>query len=135
MELELGNSARLVVAGTPRDRARYGAKPDGGRGVVGVEIGPDGQPMAQVPATLVGGPAGWVESATVVAPALLLADAPQAGTLVEITGQLRMLVRGSDFGATRVTVTGATGVRQLGSAVEPLLAVGGDAPASRSSRS
>lgn len=137
MELGIGAPARIVLAGTPRSRPRYGPRPDGTRGPIGVENGPDGQPLDQVPATLVGGPTGWVESATVVAPAALLDNAPPPGTLVEITGDLRMSVRGGDFGSTRATVTGVIGLRPLGSAVDPLLAVAADnaASTSRSSRS
>lgn len=137
MELGIGTSARAVVAGRPHSKPQYGPRPDGTRGRIGVEHGPDGQPLAQLLATLVGGPTGWVESATAVAPAALLDNAPPPGTLVEITGDLRMSVRGGDFGSTRATVTGVVGLRPLGSAVEPLLAVAADnvASTSRSSRS
>ncbi|MGV0634520.1 hypothetical protein ABQE69_08885 [Mycolicibacillus trivialis] len=135
MELNLGSSARAVVAGLPRSRMRYGQRPDGSRGQIGVETGQDGQPLAQLPATLVGGPAGWVESATVVAPSALLADAPPPGTLIELTGSMTMSVRGKEFGATRSTVTGVVGVRTIGSAIEPLLGSEPVAAATKSVRS
>lgn len=121
MELKLGSSARAVVAGAPRDRMRYGQRPDGSRGAIGPETGADGQPLAQLQATLVGGPVGWLETAMMVAPAALLTDVPPPGTLVEFTGELRMSVRGGDFGTTRTTVTGVVGLRTIGSAIEPLV--------------
>ena len=121
MELKLGSSARAVVAGTPRGRMRYGQRPDGSRGAIGTESGADGLPLAQVSVTLVSGAVGWVESATVVAPAALLADVPAPGTLVELTGELRMRIRGGDFGTTRTTVTGVEGLRTIGSAIDPLV--------------
>ncbi len=124
MDLSLGNSARVVVAGGVRPRQRYGVKADGSRGAVGVETDAAGIPQAAFTATLVSGPVGWVEGAVLVAAEPLLASLPPAGSLVEVTGDLVLRVVGGDYGSTRSTVVGVTGLRPLGSATEPLNAVG-----------
>lgn len=130
MDLSIGSSVRVVVAGAPRPRQRYGVKPDGTRGPIGVDTDSAGLPLAQFAATLVGGPVGWVEGATVVAPEPILAGFPPAGTLVELTGALALRISGGDFGSTRTAVLGVVGVRPLGSAVDPLNSVG-NTPVSR----
>ena len=124
MDISLGSSVRVVVSGQPRARSRYGARPDGSRGPVGPEVDGSGSTLFGFPATLAGGLAGWVEGATVVVAEPLAVGLPPAGTLVELTGALALAVRGGDFGTTRATVTGVSGVRALGSAVEALAAVG-----------
>ncbi len=134
MDLALGNSARVVVAGGVRPRQRYGVKPDGSRGAVGVETDATGTPQAAFTATLVSGPVGWVEGAVLVAPEPLLVSLPPTGTLLEVTGDLVLRIVGGDYGSTRSTVVGITGVRPLGSATEPLNVVGavaGPAPRER----
>lgn len=125
MELGLGVAARGVVAGTPRPRSRYGMRPDGTRGPIGVETDDAGNSLVGLPVTLAGGPAGWVESAIVVMPEQLASGLPAEGMLVEFSGTLRAAVRGADYGQTRVTVIGTTGVRVVGSAIDALAALGG----------
>lgn len=125
MDISLGSVARVVISGPPRARSRYGVRPDGSRGPVGPEFDSAGTAVFGFPATLAGGLAGWVEGATVVVPEPLATSLPPVGTLVELSGTLALAVRGGDFGSTRATVTGVSGVRSLGSAVEALAAVGG----------
>ncbi|WP_142239710.1 hypothetical protein [Mycobacterium sp. ST-F2] len=122
MDLALGNSLRVVVAGPARARSRYSTRADGTRVAVGVETDASGTELAVFPATVAGSLVGWVEGATVIAPEPLTSALPPAGTLIEITGSLRMTVRGGDFGATRATITGITGVSDIGNATELLAA-------------
>ncbi len=75
---------------------------------------------------------GWTEGASVVAPAPVLESLSAAGTVVEITGQLVLSVRGGDYGSTRSTVTGVANVRPLGSAIEAVSALA--VPTERASR-
>ncbi len=67
-----------------------------------------------------------------VAPAPVLESLSAAGTVVEITGQLVLSVRGGDYGSTRATVSGVGSVRPLGSAIEAVAALA--VPAERASR-
>jgi hypothetical protein len=125
MDISLGSAVRVVISGAPRARSRYGVRADGTRGPVGPEIDGGGTAQFGFPATLAGGLAGWVEGATVVVAEPLVTGLPPVGTLVELSGALALAVRGGDFGSTRATVTGVSGVRALGSAVDALAAVGG----------
>jgi hypothetical protein len=124
MDISLGSVVRVVVSGAPRARSRYGNKPDGSRGPVGPEVDDSGTALYGFPATLAGGLAGWVEGATVVIAEPLAGSLPPVGTLVELSGSLALGVRGGDYGSTRATVSGVSGVRTLGSALEALAAVG-----------
>lgn len=124
MDISLGSGARVVVSGAPRARSRYGSKPDGSRGPTGPELDSAGIPQFQFGATLAGGLAGWVEGVSVVVAEPLAEDLPPVGTLVELSGALSLSVRGGDYGSTRATVSGVSGVRSLGSAVDALAAVG-----------
>lgn len=125
MELGHGNTLRCTVVRPPRPKSRYGPRGADGRApVVGVETDGSGTPLATVAVTMASPMAGWVEGTTVVAPEPLLADLSESGVIVELSGDLRLSIRGGDFGSTRVTVTGVTGVRVLGSAVDAIAAVG-----------
>ena len=66
---------------------------------------------------------GWTEGASVVAPAPLLDALARAGTVVELSGNLMLSVRGGDYGTTRATVTGVAGVKSLGSVIEAVSAM------------
>ncbi len=132
MEIPLGTTMRVVVAGRPRARKQYGSGPDGSREVIGVEVDATGTPMSAFAATLASPTVGWTEGASVVAPAPVLDALSPAGTVVEITGQLVLSVRGGDYGSTRATVSGVAGVRPLGSAIEAVTAL--SAPTERASR-
>jgi hypothetical protein len=132
MEIPLGNTMRVVVAGRPRARKQYGSGPDGSREVIGIEVDASGTPMSSFAATLASPTVGWTEGASVVAPAPVLEALSASGTVVEITGQLMMSVRGGDYGTTRATVTGVGGIRALGSAIEAVSALA--APTERASR-
>ena len=72
MEIPLGNTMRVVVAGRPRARKQYGSGPDGSREVIGVEVDASGTPMSSFAATLASPTVGWTEGASVVAPAPVL---------------------------------------------------------------
>ena len=124
MDISLGSSVRVVVSGSARARSRYGSKPDGSRGPMGPEVDSVGIPQYQFGATLAGGLAGWVEGVSVVVAEPLAGELPPTGTLVELSGALSLSVRGGDYGSTRATVSGVSGVRTLGSAVDALAAVG-----------
>lgn len=124
MDISLGSIVRVVVSAVPKARSRYGSRPDGSRGPVGPEINEAGVALYQFGATLTSGPAGWVEGAAVVVPEPLAAELPAIGTLVELSGTLGLSVRGGDYGSTRATVFGVSGVRPLGSAVDALSSVG-----------
>jgi len=132
VEIPLDNTMRVVVAGRPRARKQYGAGPDGSREVIGIEVDAGGTPMSSFAATLASPAVGWTEGASVVAPAPVLESLSAAGTVVEITGQLVLSVRGGDYGSTRATVTGVGSVRPLGSAIEAVAALA--VPAERASR-
>ena len=132
MEIPLGSTMRVVVAGRPRARTQYGSGPDGSREVIGLEVDASGTPLSSFAATLASPTVGWTEGASVVAPAPVLEALSAAGTVVEITGQLMLSVRGGDYGTTRATVTGVGSIRALGSAIEAVSALA--APAERASR-
>jgi hypothetical protein len=132
MEIPLGNTMRVVVAGRPRARKQYGSGADGTREVIGFEVDASGTPLSSFAATLASPTVGWTEGASVVAPAPVLESLSAAGTVVEITGQLVLSVRGGDYGSTRSTVTGVANVRPLGSAIEAVSALA--APTERASR-
>jgi hypothetical protein len=132
MEIPLGNTMRVVVAGRPRARKQYAAGPDGSREVIGIEVDPSGTPLSAFAATLASPTVGWTEGASVVAAAPVLDSLSASGTVVEITGQLVLSVRGGDYGTTRATVTGVAGIRPLGSAIEAVSAL--SAPAERASK-
>ncbi len=132
MEIPLGNTMRVVVAGRPRARKQYGSGPDGSREVIGIEVDAGGTPLSWFAATLASPIVGWTEGAAVVAPAPVLESLSGAGTVVEISGQLMLSVRGGDYGTTRATVTGVGSIRPLGSAIEAVSALA--APAERASR-
>ena len=123
MQIPIGNSIRVVVAGTPRPRKQYAAAPDGTRTVVGTEIDGSGTPLAGFVATLASPTVGWTEGASVIAPAPLLEALAPAGTVVELSGNLMLSIRGGDYGATRATVTGVAGVKALGSVIEAVSAM------------
>ena len=123
MQIPLGNSIRVVVAGTPRPRKQYAAAPDGSRTVIGAEVDGNGTPLAGFIATLASPMVGWTEGASVVAPAPLLDALARAGTVVELSGNLMLSVRGGDYGTTRATVTGVAGVKSLGSVIEAVSAM------------
>lgn len=132
MEIPLGNTMRVVVAGRPRARKQYAAGPDGTREVIGIEVDAGGTPLSAFAATLASPAVGWTEGASVVAPAPVLESLSATGTAVEITGQLVLSVRGGDYGSTRATVTGVAGIRPLGSAIEAVSAL--SVPAEKVSR-
>lgn len=123
MQIPIGNSIRVVVAGTPRPRKQYAAAPDGTRTVIGTEIDSSGTPLAGFVATLASPTVGWTEGASVIAPAPLLEALAPAGTVVELSGNLMLSIRGGDYGATRATVTGVAGVKSLGSVIEAVSAM------------
>jgi len=120
VEIPIGNSVRAVVTGVPRPRNRYGQRPDGQNGVVGVETDASGAPLNHVLTTLASPLVGWVESTTVVAPEPLLGSLPAPGTVVEFTGDLKLAVAGGKEYSMRTTITDVAGIRTLGSAVEVL---------------
>jgi hypothetical protein len=132
MEIPLGNTMRVVVAGRPRARKQYGSAPGGSREVIGFEVDASGTPLSSFAATLASPTVGWTEGASVVAPAPVLESLSATGTVVEITGQLVLSVRGGDYGSTRSTVTGVANVRPLGSAIEAVSALA--VPTERASR-
>lgn len=123
MQVPLGNSVRAVVTGPPRPRNRYGERAGGERGVIGVETDASGTPLVNLVTTLVSPLLGWVEATTVVGPEPLLCPAPAAGSVVELSGDLRLVVRGGDYGTTKATLTGISGIRSLGSAIDVLAAM------------
>lgn len=132
MQFPIGSSVRVVVAGSPRPRKQYGSNGAGVREAVGIEVDSTGTPLAGSVATLASPAVGWTEGASVVAPAPLLEALSPAGTVVELTGNLTLTIRGGDFGSTRATVTGVSGVKALGSVLDVVSAM--PAPAERSTR-
>ncbi len=75
---------------------------------------------------------GWTEGTSVIAPAPLLDALSAAGTVVELTGNLTLSVRGGDYGTTRATITGVAGVKSIGSVIDVVAGV--SAPSERSAR-
>lgn len=118
MQVPLGSSVRAVVTGEARPRNRYGEKAGGERGVIGVETDDSGTPLFNLVTTLVSPLLGWVEATTVVGPEPLLSSAPAAGSVIELSGDLRLAVRGGDYGTTKATLTGISGIKSLGSAID-----------------
>lgn len=123
MQVPLGNSVRAVVTGPPRPRNRYGEKAGGERGVIGVETDDSGTPLVNLVTTLVSPVFGWVEATTVVGPEPLLNAVPDAGGVIELSGDLRLTIRGGDYGTTKATLSGVSGVKTLGSAIEAVAAM------------
>jgi hypothetical protein len=123
MQVPLGNSVRAVVTGMPRPRNRYGEKAGGERGVVGVERDESGALLVNLVTTIVSPLVGWVEATTVVGPEPLLGSMPAPGTVIELSGDLRLTVRGGDYGTTKATLTGVSGVKTLGSAIDAVSAM------------
>jgi len=123
MQVPLGSSVRAVVTGEARPRNRYGEKAGGERGVIGVETDASGTPLVNLVTTLVSPLLGWVEATTVVGPEPLLCPAPAAGSVVELSGDLRLVVRGGDYGTTKATLTGISGIKSLGSAIDIVAAM------------
>lgn len=133
MQVPLGNSVRAVVTGTPRPRNRYGEKAGGERGVLGVETDESGAPLVNLVTTVVSQLVGWVEATTVVGPEPLLGSMPPPGTVIELSGDLRLTVRGGDYGTTKATLTGVSGVKTLGSAIDAVSAMSATTPAKAAS--
>jgi len=123
MQVPLGNSVRAVVTGMPRPRNRYGEMAGGERGVVGVERDESGALLVNLVTTVVSPLVGWVEATTVVGPEPLLGSMPAPGTVIELSGDLRLTVRGGDYGTTKATLTGVSGVKTLGSAIAAVSAM------------
>jgi hypothetical protein len=48
---------------------------------------------------------------------------PAPGTVIELSGHLRLTVRGGDYGTTKATLTGVSGVKTLGSAIDAVSAM------------
>lgn len=132
MQIDIGSSIRVVVAGSPRPRKQYGLNAAGDREAVGVEVDATGTPLAGFAATLASPAVGWTEGTSVVAPAPLLEALSPPGTVVELTGSLTLTIRGGDYGSTRTTVTGVSGVKALGSVLDLVGSM--SAPAERSAR-
>lgn len=123
MQIPLGNSIRAVVTSTARPRNRYGEKAGGERGVVGFETDESGTPLVNLVTTVVSQQFGWIEATTVVGPEPLLNPAPTEGSVVELSGVLRLAVRGGDYGTTKATLTGVTGMKVVGSAIDAVAAM------------
>ncbi|MCH9736278.1 MAG: hypothetical protein K0U78_17275 [Actinomycetia bacterium] len=111
------------MTSAPRPRNRYGEKAGGERGVIGVETDESGTPLVNVVTTLVSRQFGWVEATTVVGPEPLLNPAPEVGSVIELSGDLKLAVRGGDYGATKATLTGASGVKLVGSAIDAVTSI------------
>jgi hypothetical protein len=73
--------------------------------------------------TLVSPVFGWVEATTVVGPEPLLNAVPDAGGVIELSGDLRLNIRGGEYGTTKATLIGVSGVKTLGSAIEAVAAM------------
>lgn len=119
----MGNSVRAVVTSTPRPRNRYGEKAGGERGVIGVETDDSGTPLVNLVTTLASPVFGWVEATTVVGPEPLLKAVPDTGGVIELSGDLRLNIRGGEYGTTKATLIGVSGVKTLGSAIEAVAAM------------
>lgn len=132
MQIPVGNSMRVVVAGPSRPRKRYATNSVGVREAVGVEVDENGTPLSGFVATVASPTVGWTESALIVAPAPLLEALSTEGTVVELSGNLMLSVRGGDFGTTRATVTGVVGLKSIGSVIDVVGAM--SAPSERSAR-
>jgi len=123
MQFPLGNSVRAVVTSAARPRNRYGEKAGGERGVVGVETDESGTPLVNMVTTVASQQYGWIEATTVVGPEPLLNPAPTEGSVIELSGDLKLAVRGGDYGTTKATLTGVTGVKVVGSAIDAIVAM------------
>lgn len=123
MQFPMGSSIRAVVTSSPRPRNRYGEKAGGERGVIGIETDDSGTPLVNLVSTLVSPQFGWVEATTVVGPEPLLNPAPPESSVIELSGDLKLAVRGGDYGTTKATLTGVSGIKLIGSAIDAVAAM------------
>ncbi len=131
MDLALGNSPRIVGAGSAPVQSCDSTCTGGTRVGGGVETDVSGAEFAGYPVAVAGGLVRWVEGATVFAPEPLTSAVPPPGMLIASNGSLRATLHGSDSGATRARLTGVTGVSDIGSAAGLLVAAKATARAER----